>query len=779
MSDQLPLDQHRQPKLRLAAQNRRAAAPAGPAFPAQAPALAPSAAPHEAGVGAPHLTDYFKVLHKRRWTAATAFLLVLASVTVYTFTATPIFEARTRLLIEAESQNIVSFKEVIDEDQAKADYYQTQYNILQSRALARKTIESLGLWEHPLLNPAAKGAKGLGGIRVIGGAIGMVTGLFSSAPAAASAETPAGDETEAQSHTIDTLLKQVTIAPIRNSRLVDLKFRSPDAALSSRVVNALAKNYIDQTLEYKFSASKEANDWLDDQLAQQRKEVEEAEAKLQAYRERNDAISLEDRQNIVVQKLTDLNSAVTKAKTERIQKQAMYKQLAAIENNPAALDTFPAILSNSYIQQQKGELAQLQQQLAQLSEKFGDKHPEIVKTRSAIQNAQLKLQVEISKVVQAVRTEYQAAQAQEYSLSAALGQQKGEALAMNRKGIEYSVLERDVQSSKQLYENLMQRAKETSVSSELKSSNIRVIDRAERPREAVSPRKALNMLLGLLSGTVLALGLTFFFEYLDSRLKTPDEVKVHLGLPALGMVPALDPKAWKGHEPLIHAGVPPGFAEAFRTIRTNVLFSSAEEGSRTLVITSTGPGEGKTTVACNLAIGFAQAGQRVLLIDADMRRPKVHGVFKMKQQPGLSNVMVGNAKASESVHKTAVPGLWVMAAGRLPPNPAELLGSQRFRDFVTSLKQHFDLILIDSPPVMAVADAVIAAHAATGVVFVVGAEMTSRHAARAALEHLEQGRAHFVGAILNRVDLERNSYYYSNYYRREYGQYYQQAVNSR
>jgi len=771
MSDQFNLDQDGRRLLRLAAQQQRPAAPA-PAAPAPAAAT-------QGAFAAPHLTDYFKVVHKRRWTAATAFLLVLASVTVYTFTATPIFEARTRLLIEAENQNIVSFKEVIDEDQAKADYYQTQYNILQSRALARKTIESLALWEHPLLNPGAKD-KGLGGIRLIGGAVGMVTGFFSSTPAAAaSGETPAGDETEAQSHAIDALLEQLTVAPIRNSRLVDLKFRSPDAALSSRVVNGLAKNYIDQTLEYKFSASKEANDWLDDQLAQQRKEVEAAEAKLQAYREHNDAISLEDRQNIVVQKLTDLNGAVTKAKTERIQKQALYKQLAAIENNPAALDTFPAILSNGYIQQQKGELAQLQQQLAQLSEKFGDKHPEIVKTRSAIQNAQLKLQLEISKVVQAVRTEYQTAQAQEYSLSAALGQQKGEALAMNRKGIEYSVLERDVQSSKQLYENLMQRAKETSVSSELKSSNIRVIDRAERPREAVSPRKTLNMLLGLLSGTVLALGLTFFFEYLDSRLKTPDEVKVHLGLPALGMIPALDAKSWKDKEPLIHKGVPPGFAEAFRTIRTNVLFSSADEGSRTLVITSTGPGEGKTTVASNLAIGFAQAGQRVLLIDADMRRPRVHGVFNMKQQPGLSNVMVGNARASESVHKTAVPGLWVLAAGHLPPNPAELLGSQRFRDFIKSLREHFDLILIDSPPVMAVTDAAIAAHSANGVVFVVGSEMTSRHAARAAVEQLEQGRAHFVGAILNRVELERNSYYYSNYYRREYGQYYQQAVNSR
>ena len=289
----------------------------------------------------------------------------------------------------------------------------------------------------------------------------------------------------------------------------------------------------------------------------------------------------------------------------------------------------------------------------------------------------------------------------------------------------------------------------------------------------------MNLLLGILSGTVLALGLTFFFEYLDSRLKTPDEVKSHLGLPALGLVPVLPPKSWKGKEPLIHVGVPPGFAEAFRTIRTNVLFSSAEEGSRALVITSTAPGEGKTTVASNLAIGFAQAGQRVLLIDADMRRPRVHEVFGRRQEPGLSNVMVGNAKASQSVHKTGVPGLWVMAAGHLPPNPAELLGSQRFRDFVTSLKEHFDLILIDSPPVMAVTDAVIAAHAANGVVFVVGSEMTSRQAARAAVEHLEQGRVHFVGAILNRVDLERNSYYYSNYYRHEYGSYYQRAVNAR
>jgi capsular exopolysaccharide synthesis family protein len=775
MSDQLNFGKEPHPKLRLAAQGDRVPA----ARPVQQPAAAgsnPPAPVAPSGADA-HLTDYVKVVYKRRWTAATVFLLVMAAVTVYTFTATPIFEARTRLLIEAENQNVVSFKEVVDQDQTKADYYQTQYNILQSRALARKTLDGLKLWDHPLFNPAGQ-ESGFRVGRAIGGAVSLVTGLFKSTPAAA-LEGAGADETEPQSKAIDAFAQNLSVAPIRNSRLVDVKFRSADGALATQVVNALAKNYIAQTLEYKYSASKDANDWLGEQLAEQRKQVEAAEAKLQAYREHNDAISLEDRQNIVVQKLTDLNSAVTRAKTERIQKEAMWMQLRTLENNPAALDTFPAILSNTFIQQQKSELAQLQQQSAELSEKFGEKHPEIIKNRTAIQSAQLKLQAEIAKVVAAVRTEYQAARAQETSLAYALGQQKGEALSMNRKGIEYSVLERDVESSKQIYESLLQRTKETGVATELKSSNIRVIDKAERPRAPVTPRTGTNMLLALLSGSVLAFGLAFFFEYLDSRIKTPDELKAHLGLPSLGMVPALDAKTWKDKEPLLHAGVPPGFAEAFRTVRTNVLFSSAQEGSRVLVVTSTGPGEGKTTVATNLAISFAQAGQRVLLIDADMRRPRVHSVFGCKQEPGLSNLMVGNARASETVHKTPVPGLWVLGAGRIPPNPAELIGSQRFRDFLASLKEHFDLVLVDSPPVMAVTDAAIVAHAANGVVFVVGAEMTCRNAARAAVEHLEQGRAHFVGAVLNRVELERNAYYYSHYYRREYGVYYQQAANAK
>jgi capsular exopolysaccharide synthesis family protein len=734
--------------LRLAATTRQV----------QPPQTAPPLDPPSDAV---HLLDYLRVLHKRRWTALTAFVLVLVSVTTYTFTATPVYEARTRLLIESDNPNIVSFAEVIDEQGAKADYYQTQYNILQSRALARKTIEALQLWQTP---PFGEGPDE-----------GPLSRFFGFGASQAPSNSQNAGETLEQSRAIDQFLKNLAVSPIRNSRLVDLKYRASDPELATRVVNAIAKNYIEQNLEYKFLASKEAGDWLGERLAEQRQQVEQAETALQRYREQNDAISLEDRENIVVQKLTDLNAAVTQAKTERFQKQALFNQLQALANSGGSLDTFPAILSNGFIQQQKAELSQLQSQRTQLSEKLGDKHPEIVKVQSAIQLAQARLDSEIAKVVQSVRNEYQATLAKENSLIGALNQQKAEALTMNRKAIDYSVLERDVQSSKQIYESLLQRAKETGISTALKTSNIRIVDEAERPRAPASPRKALNLTLAALGGAILAVGLAFFFEYVDSRIKNPHEITAYLGLPSLGLVPALDPKTWEGREPLISAGVPPGFAEAIRAVRTNVLFSSTAEGPRTLVITSTGPGEGKTMIAANLAIGFAQAGQRVLLIDADMRRPRMHEMFRQKQEPGLSNLMVGHSAPSASIRKSGVPGLWLLTSGRIPPNPAELLGSQRFKDFIGSLGEHFDSVIIDSPPVMAVTDASIAASVATGIVFVVGAEMTSRQAAKAAIQQLQNGRPCFLGAVLNRVELERNAYYYSSYYRREYLQYYQAA----
>jgi capsular exopolysaccharide synthesis family protein len=726
----------------------------------------------------PHLLDYARVIVKRRHVALAAFCVVALAAIVYSFTATPIYEGRVQLLIESDDPNVIDFKQVTGDGVnantlSRQDYYQTQYRLLQSRSVAHKTIDTLKLWENEELRPDLRDRP-----LSISGALqstsDWVSELFDGE---STGEARGADETVDQAETIDAFLDRLTVSPIRNSRLVEVAFHSEQPQLASSVANAVAKAYIDMNLDFRFRATREASEWLEQQLAEQRKDVEGAEARLQQYREQNDALSLEDRQNIVVQKLADLNAAVTRAKTERLQKEAMYRQLVAVQDSPADLDTFPAILSNQFIQHQKGELASLQRRQAQLAEKFGEKHPEMIEVQSAIDASQQKLRGEIAKVVQAVRTEYQAAVAQEESMTGALEAQKHEALAMNRKAIDYGVIQRDVDSNKQIYDTLLQRAKETGVSGELRTSNVRVVDAAEVPVDPVSPRRLLNILIGLLGGAFLGVGLAVFLEYLDNRIKTPEENEQDLGLPSLGLIPITAAVPGKAN-PLISDGAPPSFSEAFRALRTNILFSAADGGPRSMVVTSTGPSEGKTMVAGNVAIGLAQTGQRVLLIDADMRRPRAHELFGIAVEPGLSNLLVGASKPSEVVQPSGVENLWVMPAGKTPPNPAELLGSRRFADLAGSLGSHFDCVVIDTPPVLAVTDAVVVAHRATGVLFVIAADATSRQAAQTALDQLEHAKARFLGAVLNRVDIERHSYYYARYYRKDYANYYSAAANS-
>jgi capsular exopolysaccharide synthesis family protein len=726
-----------------------------------------------------HLMDYVRVVYKRRWIAIPAFLIVFLVGAVNSFRTTPIYEARTQLLIEKDTPKVGNLSTMFQESDGwyNDDFYQTQYRILQSRSLARRTVEVTNLPHHPSLQRAlAEPVAPFSVTGAISGGIGWVKRAVIGEPAKAPAPAAAAssEPKDALAPYVGVVLGSLSVTPVRNSRLVELRFSSTDPQLAMDLANGHAKAYIQQNLQSRFSASRDATDWLSEQLAEQRKKVEESEAALQKYKEEHDAVAVEDRQNIVVQRLADLNSAVTKAKTTRIEKEALYNQLKAVQGTPA-IDTFPAVLSNEYIQKIKVDLGDLQRQYAQMSEKYGDRHPEMVKLRSAVQSTQAKFDVEVNKVVESVRAEYQAALAQERSLVGALDSQKSEALGLNRKGIEYSVLSREAESNRQIYESLLQRTKETGISSELKSSNIRVVDAAELPTSPVLPRRQRDLMMAAVSGSVLALGLVFLFEYLDNRIKSPQELRAHLGLPFLGMIPAIDTAG----PMLLNDAVPPAFGEAIRAVRTNVLFSSADEGARMIVVTSAGPGEGKSVFSSNLSVSLAQAGQRVLHIDADMRRPRVHEIFELPQEPGLSNLLVGDCKPSEAVRKTEVSNLCVLPAGMVPPNPAELLGSQRCSEYFATLSEHFDWVIIDSPPVLAVADASILANSATGVVFVVGADQTSRSTAKTAVEQLQAVQARVIGAVLNRADVQRNPYYYSAYYRKEYSRYYAKATPPR
>ncbi len=703
-----------------------------------------------------HIQDIWSVLYRRRWTSLATFAIVAGATVVYTFLVTPVFEARSQLLL-GDKPDIVTFQGIDNSPNDDRSYLETQDRLLRSRSLARRVLDTLKLQNADGANrePDAAG----------------LARFWNRSNEAGVPAAGRSTETETESMAIDRMLAHLNVAPIRDTRIIEIRYESPDPELAARIVNTLASTYIQQNLEMRSQASKEASVWLADQLAEQRRKVEVSELALQSYRERENSLSLEAGQNIVVQRLNALNSAVTQAKTDLITVESLYRQLAAGQGDRAALDTFPQIRSNSIVQDIRTRLANLQRERTELGRSLGAKHPDMVRLDAAVKSAEHDLETEMAKTVESVRQEYLAAVAREKELTAALDKQKANALALNKQGIEYGVLLREVESSRQIYQSLLQRANETAVSSEVKGSTIEVVDAAEVPRVPIRPNRSSNLLIGFVLATVLGILAAIVREASDGRIQTPSAVKTALGLPFIGMVPYVSKRALKGKSLLLTGGVPASYAEACRALRTNILTSAGAEERRSLLVTSAAPGDGKSIVAVNLAVALGRSGSRVLLIDADLRRPMLHQLLECRQRPGLSDVLTGTRKPSEAIVSTRCSGVWLLPSGTGVSNPSEQLGSRRFKEFLEKLSESFDWVIIDSPPVMAVTDPAVIAHMTSGVLFVVNARRTQQKVAQAALDRLETAGATFAGVVLNSVTLDRDQYYNTRYYLPFYGEY--------
>lgn len=738
--------------------------------------MATPARPRPAAFAILHPMDYVRIVYKRRWVAIPGFLLVFLSGAVSSIRTVPTFEARTQVLIEKDSRRATSIGTVLEDRSGyfDDDFYPTQYRILQSRALALRTVMALDARQETEDLPAARGVD-LSPGALIGWGTGQIRAAFGSGPADSAAPPPEIAESADQASKVDRFLAGLTVAPVRASRLVDLKFRSPDPQYAQVAADELARQYIQQSLDFRAFSSREAGDWLQEQLGAQRQRVADSEAALQAYKERNNAAAVDEKQNIVVQRLNAVSQQVTQARFDLVTREAVYNQLVTLQRRGEPLDGLPAVSSSNYVQTLKARIASLRDEQARLvARDYGPKNPEMVSVSQSLDAAQAELTSEITRIASGLEAEYQTARTRVTDLERQLDSQKNEATGLDRKAAEYAVLEREALSNRQLYDHLLLRAKETGVSTEFKGSNIQVVDRAEYPRWPVAPNRQRDLMLAGLGGLALALLLAFGVEYFDSRIKSPDEIRAHLGLPFLGLVPTV-PTTRGTTSPLLNAGAPASFAEAIRAIRTAVVFSSASDGARTVMVTSTAPSEGKTVVSSNLAMALAQAEQRTLLIDGDMRRPRVHDVFAFEQEPGLSNVLVGGTALQQAIRPTNQAFLSVLPAGHIPPNPAELLGSPKYRRLIEQLGKDFDWIVVDAPPVMAVTDASVISHDVGGVVFVVGSEMTPRRNAQTAIDQLAAAKARLIGVVLNRVHVQRHSYYYAPYYRKDYAKYYQRS----
>lgn len=738
--------------------------------------------------GGTDLRAYWRVVRKRRWTILSIAVVIFTVVLIATLKEKPLYEATALLEIEKENPHILTVQELFQLDSVSDTYLETQYKVLQSDTLERRVIRTLGLEKLREFNPpphwwslhraAAHGPK---------------TQTFGSIPA----------ESDINSYAMHNALKHfkdgLDVEPIKRSRLVQVSFESQDPALSAKIVNTLASNYTDENLELRWQATQRASGWLSQQLDGLKGKLEKSEDQLQNYAQQNGLLFLENQtgtpENIVDERLRQLQDELTKSQADLFQKEALYRQVQAGE-----LNSLPGIVDNKLIQDLTLQLSGLESQYAQLSTTFDPTYPKVKQVQNQINAVQKILKRERRRSVERIVNDYQAAVRREALVRQAFVAQQAQANEVAEKSVQYNILKREVDTSKQLYEGLLQRLKEAGISAGLKASNIRIVDAAVPPKKPAKPRIPLNLALGLFAGLGLGIGAAFLQEHLDNTLKSTDDIERFLQLPALAMIPAVESLNGHGHGvyglpeakkllangngmPKRNGKLPLGewyridsdnvkqsaLAEAFRGLRTSVLLSSADRPPRSLLITSAQPSEGKTTVSTNLAISMAQLGQRVLLVDADLRRPSLHRILRLNNGRGIVSYLAGQEGWREMVQPSGIDSLAALVCGPIPPNPAELLSSDRMITMLQEASEEYNLVILDSPPLLNVADSRVLATRAEGVVLVVKGGVTTRETAQRAEACAADVGANIIGVVLNDIDVRKDEYSYYSYHYHGYG----------
>lgn len=723
-----------------------------------------------------HLLDRLNAVFKHRRLAGAAFVLVVAVMMIQTYSTVPIYMTRARLLIEDEKTTNLSNLNANEPalfNQDPLEYKKTQFSILSSRGLARRVVQKMNLASTSIFTGA--GPKPRDPISLLrearGAASTWVRSLVSKEERTAVPE-PLPDENAQESALISAFLAGVQIKPEIDTRLVWVEYHHSNPQFAAAAANAVVEEYAAQNLDLRLQNIQKLLEWVNGEVDKQGKALTEAEGAMASYRETHDASSLGEGANIVSARLTQLNAEATNARTKRLQTETIHNQIRNVNPAEDSADNYPAIGANPFVVSARNALDIAVGARDGLTGKgFGPAYPPLQRAEIDVTNARRALVAARQSVVEQIKNEHAAAVRNEQSVLASLEEVKTSSSTLARKGVDYDVLKRQADSIRLVHNSLLTQQNQLTVIANSKQNNVEIVERAEVPKVPYAPNPRREWISAIMAGLVIAFGLAFGIEYLDDTVKTPEDVTRRLRVPLLGLVPAI-----RGDRvPILTEVVPHDFGEAFRSLRTSLVFTSGTEHTRVVAVTSSQPLEGKTTTAANLALALALGGARVLLIDADMRRPGLHKTLGMQNGTGLSHLLIGQARVRDAIQKTAEPNLLVITAGRTPPNPSELLASERMNSFLANLQAGpFDWVIIDTPPVLAVTDAVILAPKVSGIVFVVGSEMTRRVHAERALDTLRSSLPRAMTAVLNRVDFDRNKYYYSRYYGYQYKSYYGQ-----
>ncbi len=761
-----------------------------------------------------HLLDYWRAVRKRLWLVISIVVLITMLSVIYVARKPDIYQAEARVQVDLENNSALVGRPYVIGPANDPTYFNTQLQILTSPGLLRRVVKTLDLEHNPDFFKGSSAQKrstwqtvvrmvGMGGEEKVDPNTRPQNELPLRTTVAPASSRDDLVEAKQLSRYVSGILGGLKVDPVKETRgyyketrLIDVSFTHTDPQVAAKVVNAIAETYVFSNLEKKTETNTSTGDFLQKRVAELQQQIRTDEERLVNYAKNNQILSLDASQNTVVERLAGLNRQLLEAENDRKSAEASYNAARAPGAATALVDA-----DENQVAQTERTLGDLRQKRAQLLVDATEEAPEVKEITEQIQELESQVKAlragKSTTLLTNLETRYRQTLAREESLKKAFDKQRSETLTQNEAAINYRIIQQEIETNKSLLTNLLQRSKENDVVMAGKPNNISIIDYAIAPDSPIGPNRLRTVFIALFLSVGMGIGFALFLEYLDDTVHSTDEVERLLHLPALAVIPSvgagtrrrllggpgglqrLNGNPGSNQELLMNVDGRSPLAESYRHLRTSVLLSTAGRAPRSLLVTSSLPGEGKTTTAVNTAISLAQTGASVVIIDADMRRPRLQSIFDLRDRAGLSSILsndLSEAAILELLWKDETTGLHLLTSGPIPPNPAELLGSDQMRRLIATLQANFSHVVVDSPPVSSFTDGVLISSMVDGVLLVVHGGKSSRHIVRRSRQLLQDVGAKIFGVVLNNINLQSHDYYY---YQRYYSQrYYKSEAES-
>ncbi len=709
-----------------------------------------------------HLRDYLDVIMRRKWSVFLCLLFIFSATTLFTLTSTPLFQGKGTLRASASQGQLTSFEDIQTNALKTMEFQQTQVNLLESEQLAIRLIEQLDLLVNPFFNKEIQGGQDDGSFSsFVQLSLSSIRDFIRLSSDADQNLSPEGKERLLTDEVVNKLQDGLKISPIRNSELIQLSIESPDPQLSADIVNTSMEEFVQMLMDTNIESSKNAAQFLEKQIQAAQIKLEKSEKELNNFSRQAGLVSMDPKLNLIMRQLEELNDALAKSLAERISKESLYQQ-AISKNN----QNLPQILQDDLIKNLKAEHSLLAGEYQDLSTTFKPAYPKMRQLKAKIDDISQRIREEKFFIIESIKNDYEAALKKQEYLEVKAEEQKKKAIELNDRASQYRILLRETETNKTIYESLLQRAKEIEANLGAAVTNINIVDRSRVPLYPSSPKVARNLILGLLLGLFSGVGLAFLLEYLDDTIKNPEELIDRFHIPVLGLIPYDKECVNKRKDMALKSYTDPRspVAESIRTAITSIDLSAAEHPPKTILVTSILPGAGKSSLSTNTALSYLSSGDSCLIIDVDLRKPSLHKVFDAERKgEGLSSVLSGMSTLKEVIQKTDYKGLDYIASGPLPPNPAELVASNKMRELLKTVSEHYSHVIIDAPPFQGFAEILVLANMVDGLILITVEGDTPRDGVKHFRRSVLNVNGKILGSIVNKAGQQKGYGAYSKY----------------